>query len=428
MKKDLNRQNQPDLTTIKKISLTNPDKIYIDNGIPVYILDAGTQDILKIDLIFNAGTYFQNKPLIALSTNKMLIEGTQNSTAYEIAEKLDYYGAHLETIPGKDHASITLYLLNKYLEKLLPVLAEIINKPVFPEKELKTFIKKAKQEFIINNEKVKYLAKINFDKIIFGNKNQYGRIADLKDFDNLERNFLIDFYKKYYTTKNCKIIVSGKINNKTIPLLNKLLGSNKQNAGYTEQSKPYKIEANAAHKHFIKKEDALQTAISIGKPLFNKKHPDFIPLQILNTVLGGYFGSRLMSNIREDKGYTYGIGSALISLQNSGYFYIATEAGTHVSKNAINEIYKEIKLLCDELIPQAELNLVKNFMLGSFLRTIDGPFALSEMFKSVLEYDMDFTYYDKYLNIINSITSENLIQLAKKYFTKETMFELLVGK
>ncbi len=428
MKTGTNRQNQPDLTTTKKISLTNPDKIYLDNGIPVYILNAGTQDILKIDLIFNAGTYFQNKPLIALSTNKMLIEGTQNSTAYEIAEKLDYYGAHLETIPGKDHASVTLYLLNKHLEKLLPVLAEIINKPVFPEKELKTFIKKAKQEFIINNEKVKYLAKINFDKIIFGDKNQYGRIADLKDFDNLERNFLIDFYKKYYTTKNCKIIVSGKINNKTIPLLNKLLGGNKQNAGYTEQSKPYKIEASAAHKHFIKKEDALQTAIRIGKPLFNKKHPDFIPLQILNTVLGGYFGSRLMSNIREDKGYTYGIGSALISLQNAGYFYIATEAGTDVSKKAVNEIYKEIKLLCDELITKDELNLVKNFMLGSFLRSIDGPFALSEMFKSVLEYDMDFTYYDKYLNIINSITSENLIQLAKKYFTKETMFELLVGK
>lgn len=428
MKKDLNRQDQPELTTIKKISLTNPDKIYLDNGIPVYILDSGTQDILKIDLIFNAGTYFQNKPLVALSTNKMLIEGTQNSTAYEIAEKLDYYGAHLETIHGKDHASITLYLLNKHLEKLLPVLAEIINKPVFPEKELKTFIKKAQQEFIVNNEKVKYLAKINFDKIIFGDKNQYGRIADLKDFDNLERNSLIDFYKKYYTTKNCKIIVSGKINNKTIPLLNKLLGSNKQNAGYTEESKPYKIEDCDAHKHFIKKEDALQTAIRIGKPLFNKKHPDFIPLQILNTVLGGYFGSRLMSNIREDKGYTYGIGSALISLQNAGYFYIATEAGADVSKKAVNEIYKEIKLLSDELISQDELNLVKNFMLGSFLRSIDGPFALSEMFISVLEYDMDFTYYDKYLNIIISITSENLIQLAKKYFTKETMFELLVGK
>ena len=166
----------------------------------------------------------------------------------------------------------------------------------------------------------------------------------------------------------------------------------------------------------------------MGKILFNKTHPDFMGLTVLNTVFGGYFGSRLMMNIREDKGFTYGIGSGLVSLHNSGFFFITSEVGADVSKDAINEIYKELRKLTEEKIPEDELNLVRNYMLGSFMRSIDGPFALAEKYKSVLEYNLDFDYYLKFIETIKNITSNDLLNLAQKYFTEDSMIELLVGK
>lgn len=161
--------------------------------------------------------------------------------------------------------------------------------------------------------------------------------------------------------------------------------------------------------------------------MFNKTHPDFQKLRILNTVLGGYFGSRLMTNIREDKGYTYGIGSAIVSLKHSGYFFIASEVGSSVTDEAIKEVYKEIEILQNDLVSTEELQLVKNYMAGSILRSLDGAFQLSENFKGLVEFGLDFNYINRYMETIKEVSAEELRDLAQQYFAKDSLFELAVG-
>ncbi len=424
----MNRNTAPEIKAIKKLEVIQPKQYFLKNNIPVYFINAGTQDIIKIEFIFGAGTYYQQNKLVAQFTNKMLIEGTKNQTANEIADKIDFYGAFIQTEVEKDKAYIALYCLNKHLVNVLPTFEEIIKNAAFPENEFDIYLQNQKQLHTINTQKVNYLARLKFPSLVFGDHHPYGVSADIKDYNNLKRQDLIDFYKKHYKANNCKIIIAGKIDEAHFALLENHFGKNDWISEAKIENKTFVIEGSPDKKQFILKDDALQSAIRIGKALVNKTHKDYMGLQVLNTVFGGYFGSRLMTNIREDKGYTYGIGSGIISFINTGLFYITSEVGANVCKKAVDEIYKELKKLRTDLISENELNLVRNYMLGALLRNADGPFALADRFKALLEYDLTEEYYVSFVETINNITPKELQQLAQKYFHEDSMYELIVGK
>jgi len=423
----LDRKLAPAIQAMDHFKATNPEKIILDNGIPVYIINKGTQDLVRISVIFGAGAWYENEPFIAQATNLMLREGTTNFHSEEIDEKLDFYGAYLETSVESDNSYVSLYALNKHVNELLPLLNEIITMPNFPEKEFKVMIGRQKQYLAVNEQKVNYLARTRFAALIFGPEHPYGTYRQKEHLEKAITSALKSFHLSHYTPQNCKIVVAGKITNELIQLLNETLGSSWWR-DQPMQIRKFNCYPDADKQHFIQRKDALQAAIRIGKQLFNRTHNDFLGMQVLNTILGGYFGSRLMTNLREDKGYTYGIGSALISLQHSGNFFITGEVGADVAKQAATEIYKEIDRLRNDLVPAAELSLVKSYMLGKFLRSVDGAFAMADMFLSVMETGLDMSFYNNYTEVIRSISASELRDLAQQYFDPATFHELIVGK
>lgn len=428
----LDRKRSPAFGTVEKIEMIRAAEQRLRNNIPVYSVNAGTQELIKIEFLFSAGMFQQSLPLQAAAVNTMLEEGTSKLNASEIADKVDYYGAFLETGVSQDSASVVLYTLNKHLRSTLPVVEQIIKDSVFPQHELETYIRNRRQKFHVNNQKVANIARKQFSELLFGAKHPYGKNVKEADFDKINRNHLNDFYSRFYRADNCKIILAGKVDDYVLGLLDDHFGGNdwlnESKNDIISEKKHISITSSTKREHLIVKDDALQSAIRIGKVLFNKTHPDFQSLQILNTIFGGYFGSRLMSNIREDKGYTYGIGSGMVSLQNSGYFFISTEIGVEVCQNAIHEIYFEMNRLREDLVEENELQLVKNYLLGKFLRSVDGPFAMAERFKGLMEYDLDYDYFDKYIATIKRISASELRDLANSYFDKNSMIELVVGK
>lgn len=424
----LNRKNAPAFQTVEKIEMIKANEQRLNNNIHVYTINAGTQDLIKIEFLFAAGMYQQIMPLQATTVNTMLEEGTSKLNAAQIADKVDYYGAFLEVGVSQDSASVVLYTLNKHLAATLPVVEQVIKDAVFPQPELDTHLRNKKQKFLVNNQKVAVLARKQFTELLFGAKHPYGINVQEQDFETINRQHLLSFYQSHYRSNNCKVIVSGKVNDNVINLLNTHFGGNDWNALQPIQQKTITTTSSTQKQHLSLKEDALQSAIRIGRLLFNKTHADYHSFQVLNTLLGGYFGSRLMSNIREDKGYTYGIGSGLASLQHSGYFFISTEVGVDVCQKALDEIYFEIKRLREELVPEEELELVKNYMLGTFLRSVDGPFALAERFKGIMEYNLQYDYFDRYLATIKDISASHIRELANQYLTTDSLLELVVGK
>ena len=425
----LDRITMPKLATESKIDIIHAQNYTLPNGIPVYYINAGTQDVIKIEAVFRAGSREQDVPLVAGSTNSMLEEGSKKHTAEEIASLLDYYGSFLETSVQQDYASVTIYTLGKHLDKALPILEEIIKEPSFPQNELEIYLHNNKQRFLVDEQKERVLAARNFPALLFGDAHPYGHKTRLEEFDGVKKEYLETFHKKYYTPGNCALIVSGRINDILLNKIGDYFGKDKiiYNSQFTIHN--YEPHSVAEKINFIpsNKKDSVQSAIRMGRVLFLKNHADAIPFQILNTILGGYFGSRLMSNIREDKGYTYGISSSVVFLQHAGYFNIGSEVGRDVCDAALVEIYKELDRLCTEPVPADELQLVKNYLKGNFMRSMDGPFALAERFKHIWLHNMDYSYYENNVKALSTITAPQLMEIANKYLHKDTIYELVVG-
>jgi zinc protease len=423
----LDRKKAPKFHQVNTIEFLDPIKTTLDNGIELHYINGGSQEILKIDFIFNAGNWHQKKALIASTTSQLIKEGTKKYSAFEISEGIDKYGAFFEVENSYDTTTLTLYTLTKHLDSVLPYVKEVILHPAFSKKEFEIYKNNAIERFKINLEKVSFVARKDFMSNLFGEDHPYGTNVNFNDYENLNLADVINFYNDNYNLGNCRILVSGNVNQPTIESLNTFFGNEKIEQNLTKVKEAH-INTKNTFPTYIKKENALQSAIRIGRIIPNKLHKDYFGLQILNTVLGGYFGSRLMNNIREDKGYTYGIGSGIISLKNAGYFFISTEVGSNVTSAALTEIYKEIELIKTEEISTTELELVKNYMLGQLLKSCDGPFNMASLFDSVNEFGLDYNFYNNYINTIKEITPKILLDLGAKYFNKSDLNEIVVGQ
>jgi len=421
----INRLQAPEYTANFSFPAIAPEQHLLANQVPLFVINAGSQALCKIEMVFNAGNYYETNALVANATNALMREGTSNKTAGKIAELLDYYGAFLETAVYKDKASVILYSLNKHLHKTLPVMLDLIQHAIFPEKELTLYKTNQKQKFLVNQQKVDFVARNHFNAMLFKDT-PYDQFIEADNYDNLSQAQLQAFFKDRYSGNGMYVVIAGNISS---DVLNQVKEATLALNLKTELvAKPYQNNFVGRQELLIEKKDAMQSAIRIGRRLFNKNHPDYFGMQILNTILGGYFGSRLMSNIREDKGYTYGIGSGVASLLHDGFFYISTEVGVDVTAATLTEIYKEIEILQQNKVAEDELNLVKNYLLGTFLRSVDGPFAMSDKFTSIKDYGLTNEFYKAYVNYIKQAKAEDLTLLAQKYLNKKDLSELVVGK
>lgn len=423
----IDRINQPARKEIQSIHVPEAKKYTLDNGIEVYAINAGTQDLVKVELLFQNPTFDPTRPLMNSATNRMMAEGTTKYSAQQIADMIDYYGSFYETDENSDFCSIILYSLNKYLRETLPFVNDILLNPVFPEKELGVYKQNNKQRLIVDNEKVNSIARRKFGEIIFGGQHPYGFYVNPEDYDRLNVNDLKEFHKTKYDVANCIIIVSGLVSDKTIAMLNEFFGKITATKSKIISANP-DFKTSIEKKHYVEKEGAIQSAIRIGKPFFNRKHADYAGAAVMNTLFGGYFGSRLMSNIREDKGYTYGIGSVIVSMKQEGYMFISTEVGADVTNDAVREIYYEIDQMRSELVEAEELEMVRNYMLGTFLKGIDGAFQLAERWKSIYLSGLDYSYYTRYIDKVRTIGPDEILELSRKYLDPSDFHELVVGR
>jgi len=424
----IDRKIMPAIKEIKTFNIVEAKKQLLPNGIPLYTLYSDNSEMVKIELLFSAGNWFQEYPLVAFAVNNMLVEGSRKYNSSQIAELVEFYGCQTGYNVDKDNAFISIVCMKKHLDPVLDVIEDIIKNAAFPESELEIFKNKHKQQFSVEQSKVRNIARFVHSQLMFGNQHPYGYMVMEDDFDKLYREDILQFYKQRYQPQYCKIIVSGNADDSVAKLIEKHFGNDKWNYSELSVNPTFNLSAiNERLKH-VEKPEAVQSAVRIGKVLFNKLHTDFVGMSVLNCVLGGYFGSRLMKKIREEKGYTYGINSLLVEFRNAGYLAIVSELGADVTNPAIKDIYNEINLLRSELIPSDELSRVKNYMLGDIVRMFDCPFAQAESLISLLEFDLGYEYFYSMIESIKSIDAKTLQALAFKYFDPESLYEVVVGR
>lgn len=402
------------------------EKFVLDNKVEVYAINAGAEDVLQVELVFFAGNSCETQNGVAAATNYMLRNGTTTKTAFQINEQFEYYGAYCNRTCYNETAVVSLHTLSRHLNELLPVMREMLTDSVFPEDELDIFKQNSKQKLSVSLQKCDFVANRLIDSYLFGEQHPYGKYLVAEDYDGLTTGQMKAHYQQYYVNGSAVIFVAGKLPADLFEQMNKQFGD----LTITPKTgKPIiNIALPASQKQNLISNDpnGVQAAIRIARPFPNRHHPDFMNVMVLNTVLGGFFGSRLMSNIREDKGYTYGIHSYVQNHFQDSAWMISTEAGKDVSSATVAEIYKEMKLLREELIDDEELLLVRNYMIGSILGDLDGPFQIIGRWKNIILNNLDEQYFYDSINTIKTISGEDLKKLAEKYLQPGDFYELVV--
>lgn len=421
----LNRKSPPAILQVQNLFLPRPEVVRLDNGVPVYVLDFPGQEIVKIEAVYRAGRPEEDKRLAARATSKLLREGTRTRTAAEIAEHVDYYGGSLGVPANLDTANVLLFSLKKYVHELIPVFAEVLQEPVFPESELETFRRTSLQELLVDLEKVEVLAYRKITEVIFGENHPYGYNSVAEDYAALTREDVVRHFNTWYAPGNCILFASGRIDASVLELLNKHFG---QNAAPSRPPVPLPADPPAKPgKIHISQPGSLQTAIRVGRRLFGREHPDFNGIFVLNTVLGGYFGSRLMTNIREKKGYTYNIYSTADAMLHDGCLYIATEVNKEKSAATLRAILAEMKKLREQPVSEDEMEMVRNYLLGMLLNGLDGPMNISDVVRSLVVEGLPWESYEALVQTIRDITPEALQDLARRYLQPEDFWIVTVG-
>lgn len=407
-----------------KLNLKPYNKIVLKNGVEVYTIDAGAEEVIALEWVFFAGNSFEEKNLVAATANFLLKNGTSTRTAFQINEHFDYYGSYLNRACYNETAVLSLHSLTKHIRELLPVVKELLVDSILPEEEIAIYKQNMKQRLKVNLKKNEFVAGRLIDAYLYGEHHPYGKYTHEEDFDAIQRNEIEKFYKQYYQEGKLIIFAAGRLPQNLEQLLNENFGD----LPNREVKKPVHLLQPATEKKYriINDEKGIQGSIRLARPFHNRHHPDFLKAMVLNVLFGGFFGSRLMLNIREDKGYTYGIHSYLQNHIEHSAWMISTEVGREVMEAAIAEVHKEMKRLNEELVDEEELLLVRNYMMGSILGDLDGPFQIIARWKNIILNGLDENYFYNSIDTIKKVSALELQQLAQQYFNPEDFYDLVV--
>ncbi len=424
----LNRSSAPNIKDAVEfeIHLPKPDVFTLKNGIAVYHIEAGAEEVAQIEWVFKAGNWFDQQKNSAFATNFLLKNGTTYKNAYAINEYVDFYGAYLSRNCFNETAVVSLHCLSKHLEHLLPLVQELFMESIFPVEELDIFRQNMKQKLTVNLKKCDFVAGRKIDELLFGENHPYGVCSESEDYDALTIEAIKEFYRQYYLNGHCTVFSAGVLPKQYAALMDRYFGDLPFNRNAI-QSPVHSIHMHPQKKWNLVNDPAgVQGAIRIARPFPTRHHPDFPKVQVLNTLFGGFFGSRLMTNIREDKGYTYGIYSYLMHHIQAGAWIISTEAGRDVCAATIDEVYREMERLKTEPIENDELLLVKNYLIGTLLGDLDGPFHVIGRWKSLILSGLTEDYFYRSVDTIKKIDATALQTLAKQYLNADEFYELVV--
>ncbi len=406
--------------------LALPVTTVMPNGVFLHHLQGEDKGVVRLDILFKGGYSVQKKPLQALFANRMLREGSKGYSGLEISQKLDYYGAWIDMYSSQECNHIILYVLAKHFPSLLPVVEDFVKNPLFPEENLAVVRNNNKAHFLINSRKVDVVAQRHFERALWGDEHLLGSIIKESDYDSLTSADLLEYYNSVYSSSNCTVFLTGSSELAVVDAVADAFGKKSWgDAANVSISVPDPETYNG--KLHVSMEDTMQSAVKIGCFALPASHPDIYDLRVLNVLFGGYFGGRLMSNIREDKGYTYDIISEIDAYGARNAFMISSQAATEYVKPLLVEVYREIDRLHNEAISTEEVELVKNYIFGELCREYEGLIAKAEVFVNAWLSGESFESVNRYIDAVRNITAERLQEIAQKYLCRENMFEIVVG-
>ncbi|WP_028523970.1 M16 family metallopeptidase [Runella limosa] len=421
----LDRTIPPAFRTIQTVQFPSHQSVMLDNGQPLFVANVGEQPVVRVEVLFEAGTWHEDVDGASFFGVKMLTEGTQKRTSAQISGHFDQIGAFVDLSHTPDRANIMVYGLTKHLGAILEMVSELIHEATYPEKEFNDLRNISLQNLRINLEKNAYVATTTFKERLFGATHPYGKSQNEKSITALSVADLQNFYTNRIKARPFRVFLSGQVGDAEVALVNQYLGQHLV-VPSPEVNKSLEI-VSQTEPLWVEKADAVQSSVRVGRMLFKRQHPDFYRMIVANEILGGYFGSRLMRNIREEKGFTYGISSSIVPMRQAGYWAIGTDVKKEFAQATLDEIQKEIHRLQTELVPENELETVKNYLAGEFAGSLNTPFEIADRVRLMVLEGLDVEFYSNYIQRLRVVTAEDIQKMANQYWQWEDLQQVIVG-
>lgn len=418
----------PDIKPMASIALQQPDAHVLDNGIEVFAFNGAANDIIKLNVIFDAGRWEERQRLSSSTCAALIKSGSRTTSAFEIEESIDFLGSTIKATAGYNHFTLSLYCMTRHLESSLEIFSRILRDTVFPEHELELHRSKGLSRLKVNQMKNDYVGDMIFRELLFGSEHPYGYQTTAADITALTPEHLAEYYNRLLTPSNCIVGLAGKYAEKDIELINRFLGQEEPWAGKGNEVAKTQWEIIPSKDKLVEHsiQDSVQASINIGGHCIGRKHPDFFRFALMNMVFGGYFGSRLMKNIREEKGLTYGIYSYMHHYKNASALIINTDTAIGYVPQCLDEIYREMERLRQEKISQEELDQASNYMTGRLLDRVDGPFNSASTFLGLRNHGLDYDYVTRTEEAFQTITPDQLLETAQQYLNRDDLYQVVI--
>ena len=411
--------------TIDDLAL--PQEKVMPNGVRLFHLSGAHKGVVRFDILFKGGYGVQAKPLQAMFVNRMLREGAGAMSADDISRKLDYYGAWIDAYSSQGCNHLTLTALSKHFVPLLELLEDMVKNPQFPAANLDVVRRNNKSHFIVNSNKVDIVSQRHFENCLWGDGHRFAYMVQPEDYDAITVDDLREYHGRVYNSSNCTIFLAGDADEDMMKLISEKFGAAPWGTGGAVRGIDVPEPVTVFGPRRIDVEGALQSSVKIGFMVPASSLADLYRFRFLTVLLGGYFGSRLMSNIREENGYTYHIDAGLDAYGKRYAFVICSEADNAYVEPLIDEVYKELARIVEEPIPDAEVELVRNYILGELCREYEERFTKSEAFINAWLSGEPFGSVNGYIDIVKNVTSAELSDVARRYLADRPMVEVVAG-
>lgn len=423
----VNRSKQPEISGFQKVELQFPTPVTLQNGIPVWVVGDGDDEVNRLDLYMGGGGFEEQKPLLAYLTGLLTFEGNANQSAEQVAEALDYYGA-VKSAQPYDHCSmVSLSSLNHNFSSTAKILFDGISTPLYPAQECELYVRRIASNVATVRQRVEYMANQEMKRLYYGANHPLAAEPTPEGLLSITNDDYKQFHRKYYNADNLRIVFSGKVTDKEMAVLDSTLGSWNVRGEKVDETQEPPFQPSDKMLSIIDKKGALQSAVGITIRAIPRRHPDYFKLRLLITALGGYFGSRLNMNIREDKGYTYGIHGFLSGRSNDSYISVVSSCATQFTWPLIDEVKKEMNRLRTEPMPAEELRTVKRHMLSELMKTLDTPFSIARYVADSFTFGIYPEYFNNQVEAILECTPADVMEMANKYLLDTKMRIVIAG-
>lgn len=413
----------------KNISFPDYFDTILDNGIRLIVIENNKLPLVTGRFVFFSGSVYDNgNSGLASLTADLITKGTSKMTAPEIFENVEFLGASISSGCDSDASYLNFHTLKKHFPKVMNIACSLINDSIFPEKEVEDVKFLRINSLLLFSDQGEYLVNKLFREKIYSGTPYEKKPEGIKStIEKITRDDITGFYNKYYRTNNLAIAMIGNINpDDALAIVNENFPADvKSKVEYINSIEPVPIEKTGVH--IVKKKGAVQSDICMGHLSVRKNNPDYINLTVLNTLLGGYFTSRINKNLREKNGYTYGARSSFNWKRITGDFSVDTNVNNSVTGKAVKEIIKEIDIIRNHKVSHDELENVKNYICGSFPLQLETPNTIAAKVLNLIIYEMNKDFYNTYISKVMDVTAEDLLSSAQKYLSTDKLTIAIAG-